>query len=503
MPPLTRAALRLQSSSPPPPPRRAPGASPRPVVAPPADAGAPRLDLRGDRRSLALLLLLYTLQGVPMGLAASVSFLLHERGASLAAQGVFSFVSWPFSLKVLWAPLVDSLYVPRFGQRRSWLVPVQAAVGLLLLAAAPRCESLLGSASSSPDVGSLTALFFWLYVLCATQDIAVDGWALTLLSRRNVGLASPVNAAGQALGVLAAFTGYTALSEHGLVGLRGFLSFWGVAFVASAALVAATPERRRPRRATAAAAAVAEGEQRLLSPSPPPAASPRALRSRHAAAPVESRCVFEDDSDGGEGGDGDGNNAAPPSIAHVYGHAGRLLLRPPVRRLMVILLTCRTGFAATDALFALSLASLCGLSKARVAGITAALAPVSLLLPLALARAAGGSSEPQRQQNGDRTQAEHRGGSPWRLFMRCYAPRLAVGVASAALVWHGSRSGADGDTMSEQTSSPARATHRFALAAALLLCAREALSTAQFTAQMAFFARVADPAIGAWLPSFV
>lgn len=37
------------------------------------------------------------------------------------------------------------------------------------------------------DIGAVTLLFFVLVLLAATQDIAVDGWALTLLSRRNVG----------------------------------------------------------------------------------------------------------------------------------------------------------------------------------------------------------------------------------------------------------------------------------------------------------------------------
>lgn len=37
------------------------------------------------------------------------------------------------------------------------------------------------------DVASITALFFLLVLMAATQDIAVDGWALTLLARNNVG----------------------------------------------------------------------------------------------------------------------------------------------------------------------------------------------------------------------------------------------------------------------------------------------------------------------------
>ena len=86
-----------------------------------------------DAKSLVLLLLLYTLQGVPMGLSASISFLLQERGASLSDIGYFSLSSWPFSLKVIWAPVVDSIYFHSFGRRRSWVLPLQALVGLTFI----------------------------------------------------------------------------------------------------------------------------------------------------------------------------------------------------------------------------------------------------------------------------------------------------------------------------------------------------------------------------------
>jgi hypothetical protein len=116
-----------------------------------------------------------------------------------------------------------------------------------------RVERLLGGSSSDgiattttgggePDVRALTALFFALYALMATQDVAVDGWALTLLSRRNVGLASTANAVGQTVGYFAAYTGYLALSEHGMATLSGFMRFWGVAFLLSAVAVAAKRE---------------------------------------------------------------------------------------------------------------------------------------------------------------------------------------------------------------------------------------------------------------------
>ena len=43
-------------------------------------------------------------------------------------------------------------------------------------------------------------MFFSLNFLAATQDIAVDGWALTMLKRRNVGYASTCNSVGQTAG---------------------------------------------------------------------------------------------------------------------------------------------------------------------------------------------------------------------------------------------------------------------------------------------------------------
>jgi PAT family acetyl-CoA transporter-like MFS transporter 1 len=50
------------------------------------------------------------------------------------------------------------------------------------LGGAPDAES-----PSPPDVLTLTCMFFFLNFLAATQDIAVDGWALTMLKPHNVG----------------------------------------------------------------------------------------------------------------------------------------------------------------------------------------------------------------------------------------------------------------------------------------------------------------------------
>lgn len=54
---------------------------------------------------------------------------------------------------------------------------------LLLMFSADWAEEKLQQA----NVAAITALYFFLVLLAATQDIAVDGWALTLLSKKHVG----------------------------------------------------------------------------------------------------------------------------------------------------------------------------------------------------------------------------------------------------------------------------------------------------------------------------
>jgi PAT family acetyl-CoA transporter-like MFS transporter 1 len=193
-----------------------------------------------------------------MGLSASIPLILKEKGASYEALSLFSLVSVPFSLKLIWAPLVDSFYSLSFGRRKTWLVPVQFITGLVMIFGAGYVEQWLdvtvigpdGHNHSSPAVAQLTGFFFFLYFLMATQDIAVDGWALTMLSRDSVGYASICNTIGQVLGVFIANQGFIALSDSrwchkylgvntgGLVTLPDFMHFWGYVFIVVTAFIA-------------------------------------------------------------------------------------------------------------------------------------------------------------------------------------------------------------------------------------------------------------------------
>ena len=114
-----------------------------------SDLIGPQKSLKKDLWNIMFLMFLYFLQGVPTGLLWSFQFMLSSRNASYADQGTFSLSGWPFSFKLLWAPIVDAWYINRIGRRKSWLVPVQFLIGLLLIFSASYIQRVLGNSGSS------------------------------------------------------------------------------------------------------------------------------------------------------------------------------------------------------------------------------------------------------------------------------------------------------------------------------------------------------------------
>lgn len=168
-----------------------------------------------DRRNFLLLVLLYFLQGVPMGLAGgSVPFLLKSH-VSYAQMGVFSLASYPYSLKLLWSPIVDAVWSPKVGRRKSWILPIQTISGIGMLWLAGRADQMMKKAGENDgaNVWGFTWWWFMLVFMCATQDIAVDGWALTLLSPENLSYASTAQTVGLTAGQFLSSTIFLAFNS--------------------------------------------------------------------------------------------------------------------------------------------------------------------------------------------------------------------------------------------------------------------------------------------------
>jgi len=326
----------------------------------------------GEGKNIALLFFLYLLQGIPLGLAASIPLLLQNRKVSYKEQAEFSFVYWPFSLKLLWAPIVDSLYSSKMGRRKTWLVPVQYALGLSMLFLSTRVDSYLEN-DGSPNIQMLTLVFFILNFLAATQDIAVDGWALTMLHRSNVGYASTCNSVGQTAGYFLGYVLFVAFESadfcnnylrtvpepKGLVTLDGFLYFWGITFMVSTTLVWLLKTERRE------------------------------------SSPADQ---VEDDL----------------SIAQTYKLLLKIFRLPAIQWMVVILMTARIGFSA-DAVTALKLVEK-GVPKAQLALLLVPLVPLQIVLPLMISRYTTGPR-------------------PMEVYLKAIPYRLMFGLVYAGLVW--------------------------------------------------------------------
>jgi PAT family acetyl-CoA transporter-like MFS transporter 1 len=170
---------------------------------------------RQDRRNFLLLVLLYFLQGVPMGLAmGSVPFLLKQH-VSYAQMGVFSLASYPYSLKLLWSPIVDAIWSPKFGRRKSWILPIQTLSGISMIWLAGNVDAMMNHAGENggQNVWGFTWWWFALVFMCATQDIAVDGWALTLLSPEHISYASTAQTVGLTAGQFLSSTVFLAFNS--------------------------------------------------------------------------------------------------------------------------------------------------------------------------------------------------------------------------------------------------------------------------------------------------
>jgi len=172
--------------------------------------------------------------GLPLALSGStLLFWAAEVGVNLKTIGLFALVGTPYTVKFLWAPIVDALDVPLLarllGRRRGWLLLTQ-----LLLMAAILFLSLTDPATS-PGLVALGALM--VATASATQDIVIDAFRIESLNENE-------QAAGMASYVAAYRVGMLASSAGALYVVSGFEAFgftksgaWSAGYVAMAVLV--------------------------------------------------------------------------------------------------------------------------------------------------------------------------------------------------------------------------------------------------------------------------
>jgi PAT family beta-lactamase induction signal transducer AmpG len=123
-----------------------------------------------------------------LGFASGLPFYLTSRtlqawmttaGVDLSTIGVFSLVALPYSLKFLWAPLLDRFIPPFLGRRRGWLLITQVALFIAIFAMSMR------DPRTGLQMVAINAII--IAFLSATQDIGVDAYRTDILEYREMG----------------------------------------------------------------------------------------------------------------------------------------------------------------------------------------------------------------------------------------------------------------------------------------------------------------------------
>lgn len=196
------------------------------------------------RQKLVLLGSLYVSQGLPYGFfTQALPALLRQLGRSLPEIGLASLLALPWALKFLWAPAVDRVYSTRLGRRRSWILPLQAITIVAM--------GTLAWLDPNTDLTLVLVGFFVANLLAATQDIATDGLAVSLLTPSERGWGNGLQVAGYRVGMILGGGALLVFYEH--IGWTGiFMTMAGLLTVASLPVLRHT-ERPTPRQDVASA----------------------------------------------------------------------------------------------------------------------------------------------------------------------------------------------------------------------------------------------------------
>ncbi len=177
------------------------------------------------RRDVLTLFFLGFSAGLPYLLVFStLSAWLRDIGIAHATIGFFSWVGITFSVKVLWAPIVDRIPLPLLhplGRRRSWMLLAQLCIAV----------ALAGMAVTDPVVSitQLAVLAVLVAFASATQDIAIDAFRIESSSAEYQGAMAAMYIFGYRTALLVAGAGALYIADF---------HDWQAAYFAMAAMMA-------------------------------------------------------------------------------------------------------------------------------------------------------------------------------------------------------------------------------------------------------------------------
>ena len=185
----------------------------------------------GNKR-IALMLPLGFASGLPLALTSgTLQAWLTVAGVDLKTIGIFTLVGLPYSLKFLWAPVMDRIALPWLGRRRAWMLVTQIAVaaGLALM-------GVIGTESGPRWLGGIAIAVAF---MSASLDIVFDAYRTDVLLSAERGFGAAVWVNGYRLALLLASAGALVLADH--IGWRGTYLALATLMVAGSVTVLLSP----------------------------------------------------------------------------------------------------------------------------------------------------------------------------------------------------------------------------------------------------------------------
>ena len=182
-------------------------------------------------RRVAPLLALGFASGLPLALTGgTLQAWATVEQVSLQQIGFLTLVGTAYTLKFLWAPLVDRYAPPWLGRRRGWMVLMQVLLALGILA--------MGWLSPGQNLLPLALIAVFVAFCSATQDIAFDAYRSDVLHKDERGAGAALSVLGYRLAMLVSGGlaliladqwlgwGATYMLMGGLMLLAALASFW-------------------------------------------------------------------------------------------------------------------------------------------------------------------------------------------------------------------------------------------------------------------------------------
>ena len=201
-------------------------------------------------RRIGIMLPLGFASGLPLALTSgTLQAWLTVAGLDLKTIGIFTLVGLPYTLKFLWAPLMDRLVPPWLGRRRGWMLVVQISVAF----------GLAAMAVTGPDqrLELLGVLALVVAFLSASLDIVLDAYRTDVLLRPERGFGAAVWVNGYRCALVVAITGALRLADW--IGWQNTYLLLAALMAAGVVTILISPEPSEPSAAPASLAEAVVG----------------------------------------------------------------------------------------------------------------------------------------------------------------------------------------------------------------------------------------------------